>query len=40
MGDRGKFGKKNESKKIRWTKVVDLRTGKTTKVKIYDGRNF
>lgn len=27
-------------RKVRWTKVVDLRTGKITKVKIYDGRNF
>jgi hypothetical protein len=25
---------------IRWTKIVDLRTGKIRKCKIYDGRHF
>jgi len=35
--ERSKIMKK---KKIRWRKVIELKTGKSKKVKIYEGRHF
>lgn len=31
---------KTQFKKLRWSKICDLKTGKIRKAKIYDGRHF